>query len=129
MPIRVGFDLASVSAVDAELRAATRHRYLARVFTDQEVADCTTTRGLVAERLAARFAAKEATIKVLPSIESGFSLREIEVRRAKSGGVNIVLTGAIAQLAEDAGVVELTVSITHEVGMAGAVVVAEYRAD
>lgn len=127
MPIRVGFDLVSVSAVDAELRATTRDRYLARVYTEQEVSDCTTPRGLIAERLAARFAAKEATIKVLPSIEIGFSLREIEVQRAPSGQIHLALTGAAAGLAESAGLVGFTLSITHESGMAGAIVVAEYH--
>lgn len=127
MPIRVGFDLVSVSAVDAELRATTRDRYLARVYTEQELEDCTTPRGVTAERLAARFAAKEATVKALPLSEIGFSPREIEVQRAASGQIHLVLTGTAARLAERAGLVDITLSITHESGMAGAVVVAEYR--
>jgi holo-[acyl-carrier protein] synthase len=127
VPIRVGFDLVSVAAVEAELRAPTRDRYLARVYTEREVAECTTDRGISAERLAARFAAKEATIKVLPSSNVGFSLREIEAQRAPSGAVEMALTGTAAELARNAGIVELSVSLTHEAGMAGAVVVAEYR--
>ncbi len=127
MPIRVGFDLVAVAAVEEELRAPTRDRYLARVYTEGEVADCTTDRGISAERLAARFAAKEATIKVLPSGNEAFSLREIEVRRASSGKVAIELSGGAGELARSAGIVELSVSLTHEAGMAGAVVVAEYR--
>lgn len=127
MPLRVGFDLVSVSAVDDQLQATTRDRYLARVYTEQEVADCTTPQGISAERLAARFAAKEATIKILPPAEIGYSPREIETRRAPSGQVRLALTGTAAQLADDAGVLKLTLSITHEAGMAGAVVVAECR--
>lgn len=125
MPIRVGFDLISVAAVEDELHAPTRDRYLARVYTEREVADCTTDGVLSAERLAARFAAKEATIKVLPHGPAGFSLRDIEAVRAPSGGVTMELTGDADQLARSAGIVELSVSITHEAGMAGAVVVAE----
>jgi holo-[acyl-carrier protein] synthase len=127
VPIRIGFDLVSVAAVEAELRAPTRDRYLARVYTEREVADCTTDGSVSAERLAARFAAKEATIKVLPSSQVGFSFREIEARRAPSGSVDIELTGAAAELARSAGIVALSVSLTHEAGMAGAVVVAESR--
>jgi holo-[acyl-carrier protein] synthase len=127
MPMRVGFDLVSVAGVEDELRAPTRDRYLARVYTEQEVADCTSERGVSAERLAARFAAKEATIKVLPPSTEGFALREIEARRSGSGMVEIHLTGAAAELAASAGIIGLSVSLTHESGVAGAVVVAEYR--
>jgi holo-[acyl-carrier protein] synthase len=127
MPIRVGFDLVEVAAVEAELRAPTRDRYLARVYTELEIEECTTDRGVSAERLAARFAAKEATIKVLPSSNDGFSLREIEVRRAPSGSVEIALSGAAGELGRSAGILALSVSLTHEAGMAGAVVVAECR--
>jgi holo-[acyl-carrier protein] synthase len=127
MPMRVGFDLVSVAGVEDELRAPTRDRYLARVYTEREVADCTTDRGVSAERLAARFAAKEATVKVLPQGTAGFALREIEARRATSGRVDIELTGVAAALASSAGIIQLSVSLTHESGIAGAVVVAEYR--
>ena len=127
MPLRVGFDLVSVAAVDGELRASTRDRYLARVYTEREVAECTTGGTVSAERLAARFAAKEATIKVLPASTVGFSFREIEAVRAPSGRVDIELTGTAAELADAAGIIALSVSLTHEAGMAGAVVVAEYR--
>jgi holo-[acyl-carrier protein] synthase len=127
VPIRVGFDLVSVASVEDELSAPTRDRYLARVYTEREVAECTSDRGVSAERLAGRFAAKEATIKVLPSSNVAFTLREIEVRRAPSGKVEMELSGGAAELARSAGIVELSVSLTHEAGMAGAVVVAEYR--
>jgi len=128
MPMRVGFDLVAVAAVEHELQAPTRDRYLARVYTEREVAECTTDRGVSAERLAARFAAKEATIKVLPPSTSGFALREIEARRTGSGRVEMELTGAAAALASDSGIIGLSVSLTHEAGIAGAVVIAEYRA-
>lgn len=127
MPLRVGFDLVSVASVDDALRAPTRDRYLARVYTEREVADCTTAGVVSAERLAARFAAKEAAIKALPLSNVGFSLRDIEVRRTPSGGVDLELAGTVAELARSAGMVELSVSLSHEAGMAGAVVVAEYR--
>jgi holo-[acyl-carrier protein] synthase len=127
MPIRVGFDLVSVAGVEDQLRAPTRDRYLARVYTEREVAECTTGRGINAERLAARFAAKEATIKVLPPSAKGFALREIEARRSVSGMVEIDLTGTAAALAATAGIIGLSISLTHESGFAGAVVVAEYR--
>lgn len=127
MPIRVGFDLVSVAEVDEELRSPQRDRYLARIYTEREVADCTAGALVSAERLAARFAAKEATFKVLPASEVGISLREIEVVQATSGAVELVLHGSAAERAGRAGIVALSLSLSHEAGMAGAVVVAETR--
>jgi holo-[acyl-carrier protein] synthase len=82
---------------------------------------------LDAERLAARFAAKEATLKVLPAADEGVSLRSIEVRREPSGRVYLELTERAAALATEAGVIEFALSLTHEGGFAAAVVVAECR--
>ena len=60
MPLRVGIDTVEVAAIEAAL-AAHGERYLRRVYTSREVADCNGD----PERLAARFAAKEATFKAL----------------------------------------------------------------
>jgi holo-[acyl-carrier protein] synthase len=125
VPIRVGIDLVAADAVQETLRAAHGERYLERVYTDREIDDCRTAEGIDPERLAARFAAKEATLKVLPVGDEGFALTAIEVRRESSGRVYLELGGRAAELAIDAGVVELSVSLTHEAGFAAAVVVAE----
>jgi holo-[acyl-carrier protein] synthase len=76
------------------------------------------------ERLAARFAAKEAALKVLRPGEVGVSLREIEVVRSPGGWVELELSGPAATLARESGLSELAVSITHEAGFASAVVIA-----
>ena len=127
MTIRVGLDLVAVDSIAESLRSEHRERYLARIYTEREVDDCRTATGLDAERLAARFAAKEATLKVLPAADEGLSLRSIEVRREPSGRVFLELTERAAALAAEAGVVELALSLTHEGGFAAAVVVAECR--
>jgi holo-[acyl-carrier protein] synthase len=127
VPIRVGIDLVAADAVQETLRAAHGERYLERVYTGREIDDCRTAAGIDAERLAARFAAKEATLKVLPVGDEGLSLTAIEVRREPSGRVNVQLSGRAAELATDAGVIELSLSLTHEAGFAAAVVVAEVR--
>jgi holo-[acyl-carrier protein] synthase len=107
VPIRVGIDLVAVDAVQQSLRAAHGKRYLERVYTEREVEDCRTSAGVDPERLAARFAAKEATIKVLPVGDEGLALTTIEVCREPSGRVHIELSGRAAELAADAGVAEL----------------------
>lgn len=122
--IRVGIDLVSVDSVRASL-AEHGERYLARVFTEREVADCAGASGPAPERLAARFAAKEAAIKVLRPHDDAVPLRDIEIRSRPGGWVDVELTGRAASLAAEAGVRELAVSLTHENGHASAVVVAE----
>jgi holo-[acyl-carrier protein] synthase len=122
--VRVGIDLVSVQSVRDSLRAH-EDRYLERIYTAREVTDCRTAGVLDAERLAGRFAAKEATLKVLRPRDGGIPWSAIEVRRDPGGWVELQLTGAAAELAEAAGVAELAVSLTHEAGFASAVVIAE----
>jgi holo-[acyl-carrier protein] synthase len=118
--LRVGIDLASVDAVRASI-ARHGERYLERVYTARELADCAGN----PERLAARFAAKEAAIKVLrPADGEPVPWHTIGVRRAASGAVELELTGEAAALAARAGIRELALSISHEGESACAVVIA-----
>lgn len=125
MPLRVGLDLVAVSTVVESLRGAHRDRYLERVYTAREVADCggpdPTT--LAPERLAARFAAKEAAIKALPGAGEGVALTQIEVVRDADGSVSLRLTDRAAELFAASGATEIAVSLTHEGEFAAAVVV------
>jgi holo-[acyl-carrier protein] synthase len=123
MSIRVGIDLASVDSVRDSIETHAEH-YLKRIYTDRELADCSTGASLDHERLAARFAAKEATLKVLRPDEQGIPWNAIEVRRHASGWVDLELSGAAATLAADAGIAELALSIAHEKGFATAIVTA-----
>ena len=125
MSIRVGIDLVAAEEVQESLRAAHGDRYLERVYTDRELEDCRTSSGIDAERLAARFAAKEATLKVLPIGDEGLAMTTIEVRRDASGRVHVELSGRAAELATQVGIAELSMSLTHQGGFAAAVVVAE----
>lgn len=125
MGTRVGIDLASTDAVRAAL-AAHGDRYLLRAYTDQEIADCSAGDGIDAESLAARFAAKEAVKKVLRT--DGVPWRSIEVVRHESGWTSIALSGAAAREAEEQGIGEIALSLTHEGPYASAVALAEVAA-
>ncbi|MBV8988119.1 MAG: holo-ACP synthase [Solirubrobacterales bacterium] len=124
MPVRVGIDLVSAESVRESI-SAHGARYLERVFSADEVSDCSTSTAIDAERLAARFAAKEAAFKVLRVGDEAVTWRDIEVRRDRSGWVELSLTGRAATLASAAGISDFALSLTHEQGLAGAVVVAE----
>jgi holo-[acyl-carrier protein] synthase len=121
--LRVGVDLTLVEDVE---RAVARFgdRYVYRVFTGHEVESCTNGQALATSGLAARFAAKEAVIKVLRPGPRQPDYRSIEVRRHPDGWCELKLSGTAAEMAEAACVRNLALSITHEAGMAAAVVVA-----
>jgi holo-[acyl-carrier protein] synthase len=122
--VRVGIDLVSVESVREALETHADH-YLERVYTEDEVADCASDAGVDAERLAARFAAKEAALKVLrPRRDEGLSLRTIEVRRSSDGWVGLSLSGDAAAMAREQGLSDFELSISHDRGFATAVVVA-----
>jgi holo-[acyl-carrier protein] synthase len=123
MAVRVGIDLVSVEAIRQSLGEHGEH-YLTRVYSEREVRDCTTPSGPDAERLAARFAAKEATLKVLRPGDVGVPWFTIEVVRRPEGWVVLELSGPAAELATRAGITELALSVSHEAGFATAVVVA-----
>ena len=119
MATRIGIDLVRIDEVQDALDTHGR-RYLDRVFTDEERREC----GLNAQRLAARFAAKEATMKALDRSNEAISWRSIGVRLAASGRPMLELTGAAAELARCHGIRELSVSLTHDGSSAAAVVMA-----
>lgn len=116
----MGIDLVAVADVEESI---ARHgsRYLDRVYTSAEVDDCRHDGRVDPVRLAARFAAKEATVKVL---QTEVPWPSIEVRRQPSGAVELALAGAAADVAGASGLRDFALSVTHEAGLASAVVVA-----
>ena len=76
------------------------------------------------QSLAARFGAKEATMKALGAGLGAFRFREVEVVRDDSGAPSLSLHGAAAELAQDRGVHAWQLSLTHTDTTAMAVVLA-----
>ena len=118
--LRVGVDLCAADDV-ADAIDRFGDRYLERIYTPHERASCTGQ----PERLAARFAAKEATVKVLRPEAEGIDLRSIEIQRQPGGWCEVHLAGHAAELADRAGIGSLAVSISHDRGLATAVVIAQ----
>src|SRR5437867_4510119 len=104
-----------------------RDRLLDRVFTRSEQAEVGSGPGQY-ERLAARFAAKEALFKALGTGWSGgITWRDAEVRSEPSGRPALSLTGRARQIAAGLGVTRSHLSLSHHGGIAAAVVVLEGR--
>lgn len=121
--LRVGIDIAQISAIGASLEAFGE-RFLRRLFSPAEAAYATQSPALAPQRLAARFAAKEATIKAFGWSEAGIDWREIEVTRAADGTCSLALHGSAARLAAAGGCTEICVSLSHDGDYATAVVAA-----
>jgi holo-[acyl-carrier protein] synthase len=110
--------------VDRFRRALQRRPRLAlRLFTEAERAYGSSFAD-PAPRLAARFAAKEATMKALGVGLGAFSFQEVEVVRRPSGAPELRITGSAAALADERGITALHLSITHTDRSAEAVVAA-----
>jgi holo-[acyl-carrier protein] synthase len=126
MIVAIGVDLAEVGRIrDAIERESTGARFRSRVFTPGEQAYCERRRGKY-ESYAARFAAKEATMKALGrgwSREVGWT--DIEVVRERGGRPSIRLHGPTAAYAAKLGIRRLHLALTHTAEMAMAQVVAE----
>jgi holo-[acyl-carrier protein] synthase len=122
--VGLGIDVIEVARLAEALRRHGDH-FEERVFTDAERESCR-ARGDRVLALAARFAAKEACLKALGTgWAEGVGFRDVEVVREGNRPPQLVLHGEAARRAEARGVVRSHVSLTHQPGLAAAVVVLE----
>lgn len=119
--VRLGFDLAQVSEVSQSLERFG-DAYCTRLFTRGELAYARGRDGVCAERLAARFAAKEAVMKALSLGEAGVDWRDIEIVKHADGGCSVQLHGRAAEIAARAGVTGFVLSLSHDGDYAAAIV-------
>ena len=109
--IGLGLDATEIDRIAATIERYG-DRFLTRIFTEGEVAYCRRKRD-AASSFAARFAAKEATMKALGTGHSrGVLWRDIEVVR-RQGPPRLRLHGGAAQRAEALGATGSLMTITH----------------
>jgi len=97
----------------SEAIAQHGERFLRRVFTPLELGYCQGKKREI-EHLVGRFAAKEAVLKVLGTgWRDGISWTEIEVRNIPSGQPKVHLSGRCRQIADELGLAEILISISH----------------
>jgi holo-[acyl-carrier protein] synthase len=120
---RTGCDLQRIDDVTDAIRDFGA-RYLDRVYTPAEQQACRVggAASPAAGSLAARFAAKEAVLKLIGTAD-GVDPREVEITHADGRPV-VRLSGLAATLAEAAGVGPIDVSLSHSGDHALAVAVA-----
>lgn len=119
MIVAVGIDVVDVARFGRVLERRPGLR--TRLFTDAE-------RELPLASLAARFAAKEAVAKALGAPD-GLAWHDCEVRSDGSGRPWLAVRGTVAAAATAQGVARWHLSLSHDGGVASAMVVAEGTAE
>ena len=118
MILGVGIDLCDAGRME---KSITRQSFLDHVFAPEEQALLAALGDKHrAETAAANFAAKEAFLKAAGTGLGGFAMPELAVLRRESGAPYFALTGAAAAWA-----LTVHVSLSHERGLASAVVILE----
>jgi holo-[acyl-carrier protein] synthase len=121
MIVGLGLDLCEVSRM-ADLLGRWGERFVDKIFTPAERAYCR-ERAHPAQHFAARFAAREATLKAL-GVPKGLRWHEMEVV-SRAGKPELVLSGEAAAVATARGVTRTHLTITHAADVAAAVVILE----
>jgi holo-[acyl-carrier protein] synthase len=113
--VGVGVDVVGVERFAASL--ARTPALAERLFTALE-------RSRAMESLAARFAAKEAVAKALGA-PGGLAWHDVEVVSEESGRPRLDVRGTVAAAAAELGIRTWHLTLTHDAGVAVAMVVAE----
>ncbi len=117
--LRTGIDIIEVTRLSG-MNPNLRERFLAHVYTPRELTICKGQN----ERLAGRFAAKEAVSKALGTGFGEITCQDIEILNDDAGAPVLQLHGAAAAKAESLGLHTWSVSISHLKEYAAAVAVA-----
>lgn len=115
MIVGIGIDVCDVDRFALSIQR--RPGMLRRLFTPSEATRPTAS-------LAARFAAKEALAKALGA-PSGLSWLDAEVRTDLEGRPSFAISGTVAERARALGIGTIHLSLSHDAGIASAVVVCE----
>ena len=124
MIIGMGIDVEEVERVKGAMERQGE-RFLKRIFTSKERAYCEQFKNKY-ERYAGRFAAKEAAMKALGTgWRRGVRWVDLEVAREPSGRPTLALAGEAGKIAQQLGVKNIALSITHTESQALAQVIFE----
>ncbi len=118
-----GIDLVDFPRIEDMVK---RHgqKFLDRVFTANEQRYAESNKNKM-EKLAGRFAVKEAVLKLIGTGWRGkIAWTDIEVINNKLGVPEVSVSGEVKRIAEELGINQITVSITHTANFAIASAVA-----
>ncbi len=120
--IRCGVDMIECERIAAGIERSGE-RFLNRFFTPGERQDCADK----PYRLAARFAAKEAVAKALGTGIGDIRWVEVEIRTGEERRPRLALHGPAKALADEMGLTEWDISLSHSRTLAIAIAVAKSK--
>jgi holo-[acyl-carrier protein] synthase len=119
-----GIDIVEIHRIKNAIEKSDR--FMAKVFTDREIAYCENKNKALYSSFAVRFSAKEAFLKALGTgWGSGISLREVEVVCDEAGKPDIVLHGEALSIFSTLGLSKIFLSLSHSDTIATASVILE----
>ena len=120
--IKIGTDICQINRVQS-IYKRYGGKFLYRILTENEIKYVTSNTKNLINRLAGRYAAKEAASKVLGTGLKGVYFKEIEILREPSGAPKIVLHKRAKLKAKEKGLSYFEVSISHEKNFVIAIVI------
>jgi len=118
-----GIDLVDFNRIE-QMIAQHGERFLDRIFTASEQAYAAANKNNV-EKLAGRFAAKEAILKLMGTGWRGkIAWTDIEIINDPMGSPKVNISGEVKQIADRLSIKDISVSITHTANFAIASAVA-----
>ena len=121
MILGLGTDIVEIARLEAAIRR-NGDAFCRRIFTERELAEAN---GRLSY-FAGRWAAKEAVLKALGTGWSvGIAWTDVEVVKLPSGAVSVALAGGAARRAEELGVTEVLLTLSHGKNHAVAFAVAQ----
>lgn len=123
-----GIDLVDFPRIEQMVKRHGR-RFIDRIFTPTEQNYAESNKNKI-EKLAGRFAAKEAVLKLIGTGWRGkIKWTDIEITNNKMGRPQVTLTGEVAKLAQQLRIGQISISITHTANFAIASAVALTASD
>jgi holo-[acyl-carrier protein] synthase len=119
MNLQTGIDILEIERIQS-IHKRYGDRFLNRIFTNNEIAECRDR----TEALAVRFAAKEAAVKALGTGIGPVGWCEVETLHLPSGKPYLILHGKAEEIANYLNLTKWSVSLSHSQYYAVAVVVA-----
>lgn len=123
MIVGLGLDVAGIDRI-AKAIERFGERFLSRLLTPAELEQAMTRLGDRATFVAGRLAVKEATSKAL-GVPQGIGWHDVEVLRQTGGAPSLALHGRAKARAQECRVTRTHLTISHDAGVACAVVVLE----
>jgi holo-[acyl-carrier-protein] synthase len=121
-----GTDIMEIHRVKKALGRSPR--ILDRLFTEYEITYFK-SRNMNVQHIAGGFCAKEAVVKALGTGVRGFSWKDVEILRGKSGKPMVKLYNKAKEIAADNNISTIFISISHSENYAVAIAIAELLPD